>query len=293
MSIISTSLARRRSSCSISGFLGFISWLEIAGFLPQSYEILHFMTNKIVLFINKISWISVVQVGLTCAKFHRAFHRIVAENAGFPGLRTALRLKSKQFRRQASPYSFCNLCIYTILTYIRATIFPPQAITRWHRSVLSMNFSHPDRLRHSCTTFGSGLMRGLILGLALGLATASTALAAEPVAQHNTNALWFENWGDLTNATLKVSAPNGQMTSIESSAGTPVFQLAGTAVADGVYSYELYAATSEKAEIVNQVDNGRGDAASGSQSIPFYLSGAFQVERGVIITPEALTEDGD
>ncbi len=40
MSIISTSRARSRSSCSGGGFLGFISWLKIAGFLLQLYQML-------------------------------------------------------------------------------------------------------------------------------------------------------------------------------------------------------------------------------------------------------------
>jgi hypothetical protein len=55
MSIISTNRARRRSSCSAGGFLGFISWLEIAGFLTILYPTLHFRPNKIVLLSSKIS----------------------------------------------------------------------------------------------------------------------------------------------------------------------------------------------------------------------------------------------
>lgn len=127
----------------------------------------------------------------------------------------------------------------------------------------------------------------------MGMMFAAVGSAAEPVQQHNTNALWFENWGDMTNAMLKVSAPNGQMTSVETSSGTPVFQLTGPGIVDGMYSYELSAATSEKTEIVNQIDNGRGDNASTTEAVPFYMTGAFQVSRGVIVTPESVTEDGD
>ncbi|MCC5972960.1 MAG: hypothetical protein JJT81_02800 [Rubellimicrobium sp.] len=41
MSIISTSRARSRSSCSGGGFLGFMARLEIAGFRLQLYQRLH------------------------------------------------------------------------------------------------------------------------------------------------------------------------------------------------------------------------------------------------------------
>jgi len=134
---------------------------------------------------------------------------------------------------------------------------------------------------------------GLALGLALGMTVVTTALAAEPVAQHNTNALWFENWGDLSNAELKVSMPNGEITSIQAPAGTPVFQLTGPGIQDGVYAYELTAATSEQVETVNQIDNGRGENASSSAAKPFYMNGAFHVTRGVIVTPESINEDND
>jgi len=156
-----------------------------------------------------------------------------------------------------------------------------------------MNFSHPDRLRHSNATFGPGLIRGLILGLALGLATASTALAAKPVVQHNTNALWFENWDDLSNAELKVSIPGGKVSSVQATAGIPVFQLTGSDIQDGIYAFGLTAATSELVEIVNPIDNGRGDNAASSAVKSFYMTGVFHVQRGVIVPPETKTEDGD
>jgi len=144
-------------------------------------------------------------------------------------------------------------------------------------------------------------MRALIAGpimiaslaLALVLGGMAPVAAAEPVPQHNTNAFWFENWGDLSNAELRIRMPNGEITNVQAGAGTPVFQLSGQGILDGVYTYELTAATSEKAEVVNQIDNGRGSDASGSAFKPFYKTGSFQVSRGVIVTPETLNEDGD
>lgn len=119
------------------------------------------------------------------------------------------------------------------------------------------------------------------------------AFAAEPVQQYNSNALWFENWIDLSNATLKVVAPDGTITDVYTATGTPVFQLNGAEVLDGVYRYELSAASTEREKIVNKINNGRGDAAQDDAAKPVYLNGAFTVSRGVIITPEEISEDSN
>lgn len=127
----------------------------------------------------------------------------------------------------------------------------------------------------------------------LAITVGSPAFAADPVEQHNSNALWFENWIGLSNATLKVATPNGELTEIFVASGTPVFELTGRDVLDGVYRYELTAATEEKVKIVNQVDNGRGDAASDSHAKPFYLNGVFVVSRGAIIQQTEEKEEND
>ncbi|WP_149756744.1 hypothetical protein [Roseivivax sediminis] len=125
---------------------------------------------------------------------------------------------------------------------------------------------------------------------ALAALVATSALAADPVEQHNSSALWFENWTGLSNATLTVTAPSGEVSQIRADSGTPVYQL-GSEATDGVYRYELTAATSERETIVNAVDNGRGDAQTNDRAVPFYTSGRFVVERGVIITPEDVQEE--
>lgn len=132
----------------------------------------------------------------------------------------------------------------------------------------------------------SGFLAG---GMAVMLAGA--VYAADPVKQHNSNALWFENWIGLSNATLVVSAPNGKITEIQAPSGTPVFELDRAEAMDGVYRFELRAATEEQITIVNSIDSGRGDAQRDTQSVPFYANGQFVVERGAIITPKAMSED--
>ena len=134
-------------------------------------------------------------------------------------------------------------------------------------------------------------LRSIFLGAALTAVTALSAWAVEPVQQHNSNTVWFENWTGLSNASMTVAAPNGKITTIFAESGTPVFQLPGDEALDGVYRYELSAATDEKIEIVNEIDNGRGENQSNTVSKPFYANGHFIVSRGVIITPEEIKEE--
>ena len=96
------------------------------------------------------------------------------------------------------------------------------------------------------------LIFAALLPVSLGLA--SVAMAANPVKQHNSNAVWFENWTGLSNATLVVSAPDGTVTTVAAPSGTPVFQLSGSEVADGIYRFELTAASEERVKIVNPAE---------------------------------------
>ena len=123
---------------------------------------------------------------------------------------------------------------------------------------------------------------------------AGTAFAKEtpkPVQQHNSNAVWFENWIGLTNTSMVISQPGGEIVTIFAKSGTPVFQLKGNEIKDGIYRYELNAATEETQKIVNQIDNGRGDAAKDTSAVPFQTSGSFVVSRGVIVTPKDVKEE--
>ncbi|MFC4217465.1 hypothetical protein ACFP4H_06215 [Pseudophaeobacter arcticus] len=163
-------------------------------------------------------------------------------------------------------------------------------------SVRSPDYSQDYRLARKLTarlgaTFGPLLGRGLglLLGLVL-LPLAATAMTVDPVQQSNSNAVWFENWSGLSNATLVVAAPNGKVTEVFAASGTPVYELNRGEVQDGIYRYELKAATQEMVEIVNPIDNGRGETPS-SKAKAFYMTGFFTVSRGVIIIPEEIRED--
>lgn len=135
------------------------------------------------------------------------------------------------------------------------------------------------------------IMKFLCLTVLMSLSSASVAATPEPVQQHNSNAVWFENWIGLSNATMKVQAPDGSLISVLAVTGTPVFQLSGNEVQDGVYRFELSAATDEKEKIVNPIDNGRGENASDMVSVSFSMEGRFVVARGVIVTPKDIQEE--
>ena len=116
--------------------------------------------------------------------------------------------------------------------------------------------------------------------------------ANEPIARMNTTSVWFENWGNLSNAAFTVTSPDGSIQTIESDRGTPVFNLRDLAkVMAGAYHYELSAATSEVQEIKNPQNNGRGAAAKKEMFVPYMANGIFFVSRGVIAKQENIKEE--
>lgn len=132
-----------------------------------------------------------------------------------------------------------------------------------------------------------------LTGAIVSVFLASAAHAADPVEQHNSSAFWFVNWIGLSNATLNVVAPNGEISRVFVATGTPVYELDRGKAMDGVYTYELSAATETRVKIINPQNNGRGENASDTVAESFYLTGQFVVARGVITTPDTMTEDGN
>ncbi|MCF3596262.1 hypothetical protein LZG00_19940 [Rhodobacteraceae bacterium LMO-12] len=137
-------------------------------------------------------------------------------------------------------------------------------------------------------------MKHSILSAVAACALATTAMAdtPQPMQQNNSNAVWFENWTGLSNAIWTIAQPDGQIITIRAKTGTPVFQLAGGNVIDGIYRYELTAATEEEVEIKSQFDSGR-EAARTTSFKPLQLSGRFHVQRGAIMIPEIMRENDE
>jgi len=136
------------------------------------------------------------------------------------------------------------------------------------------------------------LFRTVLLGTSLALAATSAAWAVDPVKRHSSNAVWFENWSGLSNATLIVVTPDGARTEIQAPSGTPVYKLDPTKAVDGVYDFELRAATKKTVKVDNTINQGRGDAERSSTAVPYVVNGTFTVERGMIVIPEEIKEEG-
>ena len=135
------------------------------------------------------------------------------------------------------------------------------------------------------------MLRHFLITAAGCLALAGQALAADPVQQNNTNMVWFDNWIGLSNGMLRVADPEGYITTVTAKDGTPVYQLDADSPLDGVYRYELRAATDEK--VKNRDYNADSEVANNNEeytNVPYYRTGVFIVERGVILRPEEVAE---
>ncbi|MFK7937972.1 MAG: hypothetical protein AB8B82_01240 [Roseovarius sp.] len=138
------------------------------------------------------------------------------------------------------------------------------------------------------------MIRSFVKISALTIALGLPVYAAEPIEQNNSNTIWFENWIGLSNSMLRVVDPEGLTTSVTAEDTTPVFTLEGDDILDGVYRYELHASTDEKIKNLSyNADSTNANSTSEYQAKPFYLTGSFVVERGVILRPEDQVLEGD
>lgn len=96
----------------------------------------------------------------------------------------------------------------------------------------------------------------------------------------------------LSNATLSISGPNGFYAKTFSQSGSPSIDLikaGGTA--DGVYTYEVTAATSETTENLNPMDNGRGGIDDGTSVVSASTTGSFHASGGIIADRSSQAEE--
>ena len=132
-----------------------------------------------------------------------------------------------------------------------------------------------------------------LLSASLAIFATVQPLSADPIQQHNSNTVSFGNWIGLSNATLVVAAPNGKISQIYAESGTPVFKLNKAEAIDGVYRYELRAAVDEKPAVRILSNGSVSNAQSDSTGVPYYGTGHFVVEGGMIITPREIEEEDE
>jgi hypothetical protein len=136
-------------------------------------------------------------------------------------------------------------------------------------------------------------MNAAKLALAAAVAVGSAGIASAQdikVTQRSSGSvLGFDVQGPYKNVTLSIAGPKqfNAQTSVEK--GNPRLNL-GKGLPDGVYTYQLTAATDKPADIIpSGLDDGRGEGAK--NTVPLQgvsTSGTFVVRNGSIVPPQDL-----
>jgi hypothetical protein len=128
----------------------------------------------------------------------------------------------------------------------------------------------------------SGLLT--VIGLSM---IGATAAFADVIASKSSGAISFQDKTGMYNGTLNVSGPDGFQSKSFSETGLPGFTVQGSgALADGLYSYTLSAATRNKENVDTSLDNGRGSDAPNQAAVPYSTSGTFRISNGQIVVNE-------
>ncbi|MEO8460163.1 MAG: hypothetical protein ABI451_06525 [Dokdonella sp.] len=134
----------------------------------------------------------------------------------------------------------------------------------------------------------------LVPFMALALANAAFAGSDIAGAQKSLNGsqVKFSLGPNYFNATLTVAGPNGFYARSESGSGTVSIDLKSAgATGEGVYTYELTAASMETKTDPAPMNNGRGNGTDNPVSqIGVSTSGTFFAQNGLIIDRSNLTE---
>lgn len=127
---------------------------------------------------------------------------------------------------------------------------------------------------------------GLAACLAVGVSSACWAQDLKATQRFSDTQIGFDPAGNYGNYTLSIVGPNGFHASAASKAGTPAIDLRRFGkYDDGAYSYQLTAASDEKAPVRTPLDNGRGGDSGDSRPKAVSLSGQFLVKGGTIVKP--------
>jgi hypothetical protein len=98
----------------------------------------------------------------------------------------------------------------------------------------------------------------------------------------------------LSNATLTVSGPDSFHASAYSKSGAVAIDLGESGpVEDGVYNYQITAATAELAKVRTPLDNGRDRAAEITPHQSMATSGTFLVKGGAIVKPTPVSKESN
>jgi hypothetical protein len=134
-------------------------------------------------------------------------------------------------------------------------------------------------------------MKAAAIGLAAGLAFALPgAVRASDIAadkRFTDTSVGFDLKGTYSNVTLTISGPRDFHASAFARAGAPVIDLRRYGeLEDGLYTYQLTAATAERARTRTRLDDGRAASAPIEPLQSAALSGTFRVQNGAIVKPD-------
>ena len=98
--------------------------------------------------------------------------------------------------------------------------------------------------------------------------------------------------GGYSNATLSVSGPNGFHASRFSETGSPSIDLIRSGgTAEGLYKYEVTAASSKTKTNAKPMDNGRGGVDDATETVAASTSGSFFANGGIIADRASQAEE--
>jgi hypothetical protein len=128
---------------------------------------------------------------------------------------------------------------------------------------------------------------------AIGLSTACLAaedmVAAEQFSGANVG---FLLKGSLSNTTLTVSGPDDFHASVFSKTGAAAIDLSTLGpLEDGIYSYQLTAATNQPAKVRTLLNNGRDSKEQITPRMGMAMSGTFMVKDGKIVKPAPASKE--
>ena len=133
-------------------------------------------------------------------------------------------------------------------------------------------------------------MKFAIVIAAASLAAVATGARADDLAVDRNfagTAVTLQAKGAYHDYTLSIAGPNDFHTVLTAKDRVPAVDLRRLgAVQDGVYTYHLTAATDERVNSQDQLDNGR-DARASAPLKSVATSGSFRVQGGQIVKPDA------
>ena len=126
----------------------------------------------------------------------------------------------------------------------------------------------------------------LAVALAAGLALPNPCLADDLIAGElfTGTRVGFELKGAFRHVSLSISGPRDFHVSAEAQRRAPTIDLARSGpVEDGLYTYQLHAATDDKVKSRSTLDNGRDAKERDETSRGIAASGIFRVRNGAIV----------